>query len=71
MVLCSLISSLITPLKSGIGNGQMYSFSNHYTMTNIYFKFYIVLPKRFEATQASVCGPFPCPGHCYPSQPRL
>ena len=37
-------------LKSGKGNSYVYSFSNHYSVTNIYFNFYIFLPKRFEAT---------------------
>ena len=49
-------------LKSGKSNIYVNLFSNHYIMTTIYFKFDILLPKRFEATQASVCGPFPGPG---------
>ena len=37
-------------LKSGKGNGQVYWFSKPYGMANLYFKFHVFLPKRFEAT---------------------
>ena len=51
-------------LKSGNGNSQVFLFSDHYGMRNIYFKFYIFLPKHFGATSISVCGPFPGLGYC-------
>ena len=53
-------------LKSGKGNSNMYSFSHHCSMANKYLKFYIFLPKHFEARQGSVCGPSPGPGYCWP-----
>ena len=37
-------------LKSGKGDSKVHSFSNHDRMTNMYIKFYVFLPKCFEAT---------------------
>ena len=54
-------------LEAGKGYNEAYCLSNIYSMTNIYFKFHIFLPKRFGATQVSVCCPFPGTENCYPS----